>query len=71
LPHDVRQMIEIQITVPTLRVRDQMRDCQVEKIAFENGLLSPQTWSVRLGLDYDQEQVNLATHRTDQALGDQ
>jgi capsid protein len=59
LPRDVRQRVEIQITLPSLHVRDQLREVQVEKIAFEKGILSPQTWSQRLGLDYDQEQKNL------------
>ena len=62
LPQDVRRLVDIQITPPSLRVRDQFRDCQVERIAHENGILSPQTWSLRLGLDYDQEQKNLAMH---------
>jgi hypothetical protein len=43
-------------------VRDQLRECQIDRIAFENGVLSPQTWSQRLGLDYDQEQKNLSMH---------
>jgi hypothetical protein len=59
LPRDVRHRVEIQITLPSLHVRDQLREVQVEKIAFEKGILSPQTWSQRLGLDYDQEQKNL------------
>ena len=50
LPRDVRQLVDIQITPPSLRVRDQNRECQVERIAYEKGLLSPQTWSLRLGL---------------------
>lgn len=62
LPHDTRQLVDLQITPPSLRVRDQVRDCQVEQIAYEKGLISPQTWSLRLGLDYDQEQKNLAMH---------
>ena len=62
LPRDVRELIEIQITPPSLQVRDQLRACQVERIAFEKGILSPQTWSLRLGLDYDQEQKNLSMH---------
>lgn len=62
LPVDVRKRIDIQITPPTLEVRDQLQACQVEQIAFEKGLLSPQTWSLRLGLDYDQEQKNLSMH---------
>ena len=56
-----------------LRGRDQLRDCQVERIAYEKGLISPQTWSLRLGLDYDQEQKNIAMHaqETEQIAGGQ
>ncbi len=63
LPRETQRLVNIQITPPSLRVRDQVRDCQVERIAFDKGLLSPQTWSLRLGLDYDQEQKNLAMHQ--------
>jgi len=63
LPSEVRKLVDIQITPPSLRVRDQVRECQVERIAFEKGLLSPQSWSLRLGLDYDQEQKNIAMHQ--------
>jgi capsid protein len=62
LPHDVRRQVELQIALPSLHVRDQLRECQIERIAYEKGVLSPQTWSQRLGLDYDQEQKNLAMH---------
>jgi len=62
LPRDVRRLVNIQITPPSLRVRDQFRECQVERMAYESGILSPQTWSLRLGLDYDQEQKNLVMH---------
>lgn len=62
LPPDVRKLVDIQIIPPSLEVRDQLHACQVEKIAFENKILSPQTWSLRLGLDYDQEQKNLSMH---------
>lgn len=58
LPADVRRSVELQITLPSLHVRDQLREVQVEKIAFEKGILSAQTWSQRLGLDFDQEQKN-------------
>ncbi len=60
---DTRRLVDIQVTPPSLRVRNQVQDCQVEKVAYDKGLLSPQTWSLRLGLDYDQEQKNLAMHR--------
>jgi capsid protein len=71
LPADIRRRVELQISLPSLHVRDQFRECQIEKTAFEKGLLSPQTWSQRLGLDYDQEQKNLAVHtRVDESLRD-
>jgi len=67
LPRDVRRQMEIQVTPPILQARDQLRACQVERIAYENGILSPQTWSLRLGLDYDQEQKNLLMHSLENA----
>jgi hypothetical protein len=39
-----------------------LREAQVDRIAHAHGILSPQSWSQHLGLDYDQEQKNLATH---------
>jgi capsid protein len=60
LPADVCRRVELQINLPSLHVRDQLKEAQIDKIAFEHGVLSPQTWSKRLGLDYDQEQKNLA-----------
>lgn len=64
LPIEVRTNIELQITGPSLRVRDELREAQVDRIAHANGVLSPQTWSQHLGLDYDQEQKNFATHHS-------
>jgi hypothetical protein len=62
LPPGVRDVVEIQIIPPALAVRDQLQQAHVDRIAFQNGILSPQTWSQHLGLDYDQEQKNLAVH---------
>jgi hypothetical protein len=62
LPHDIRDVCSIQIIPPSLHVRDPLRQTQVDRIAFDSGVLSPQTWSQHLGLDYDQEQKNLAMH---------
>ncbi len=59
LPRDIREQVEIQITPPTLVARDALRDARVMQIAFEKGIVSPQTWASRLGLDYDQEMKNL------------
>jgi hypothetical protein len=62
LPQHCCAMIEVQIIPPSLHVRDQLKQAQVDRIAFADGILSPQTWSQHLGLDYDQEQKNLAVH---------
>jgi len=64
LPADIRRHVELQISLPSLHVREQLRECQIERIAYEKGILSPQTWSQRLGLDYDQEQKNFAMHKS-------
>lgn len=65
LPANTRDAVDIQIIPPSLHVRDQLKQAQVDRIAFDHGVLSPQTWSQHLGLDYDQEQKNLALHRVD------
>jgi hypothetical protein len=62
LPADVRDCVHIHVVPPSLHVRDQLKQAQVDRIAFSHGVLSPQTWSQHLGLDYDQEQKNLAVH---------
>jgi hypothetical protein len=64
LPPTVRDTVDIQIIPPSLHVRDQLKQAQVDRIAFHHGVLSPQTWSQHLGLDYDQEQKNLLTHES-------
>ncbi len=63
LPAIARECLEIQIAGPSLHVRDHLREAQVDRLAHANGILSPQSWSQHLGLDYDQEQKNLAMHR--------
>jgi capsid protein len=69
LPADVCRQVELQINLPSLHVRDQLREAQIDQIAFEHGVLSHQTWSKRLGLDYDQEQKNLAMHVAERRRG--
>jgi capsid protein len=71
LPIEVRTNIEIQITGPSLRVRDELREAQVHRLAHTHGILSHQTWSQHLGLDYDQEQKNFVTHQNSPRSDDQ
>jgi len=62
LPAEVHDCVNIQIIPPSLHVRDQLQQAQIDRIAAKHGVLSPQTWSQHLGLDYDQEQKNLSVH---------
>ena len=62
LPLDTLSLIEIQAAAPSLATRDQLKEAQANKISHTSGILSPQTWSQQLGLDYDQEQANIAAH---------
>jgi hypothetical protein len=62
LPSEVQTAIDIAGVAPTLAVRDQLQETQRFQIENAAGILSPQTWSQRLGLDYGQEQANLAAH---------
>lgn len=62
LPADVCDHIELQVGAPSLPVRDQLQEAQAFRIEHQSGILSPQTWSQRRGLDYDQEQANLKAH---------
>jgi len=45
------------------RIAAASSEAQVDRIAHTHGILSPQTWSQHLGLDYDQEQKNFAEHQ--------
>jgi hypothetical protein len=62
LPQGVLEVVEIQAAAPSLTVRDELKQAQTYRIELESGILSPQTWSQRRGLDYDQEQTNLVHH---------
>ena len=58
LPVEALVDVDVQAVPPTLAVRDPLQEAQAARIEFECGVLSPQTWSQRRGLDYDQEQTN-------------
>jgi len=62
LPAEAQTAVQITGVPPTLAVRDQLQETQRFQIENAAGILSPQTWSQRLGLDYGQEQANLADH---------
>jgi capsid protein len=62
VPGEALEAVEIQAGPPTLEVRDPLKEAETFRIELECGILSPQTWSQRRGLDYDQEQANLHEH---------
>lgn len=62
LPIEAIDAIEIQVGPPTLEVRDALKEAETFRIEYQCGILSPQTWSQRRGLDYDQEQSNWREH---------
>lgn len=53
------EVVEIQIEAPSLSIRDAKSEAEVRAIEFSNGILSPQTWSLKAGLDFEREQANL------------
>jgi hypothetical protein len=65
LPPTVCELIHIQVVPPSLLVRDQFEQAKIDRIAFDKGVLSPQTWSQHLGLDYGQEQKNRALYKAE------
>lgn len=62
LPEEAATEVELTAAAPSLAIRDELREAQVYRIEHEHGLLSPQTWSQRRGLDYEQEQRNWEAH---------
>lgn len=62
LPPEAATLVEIQIEPPTLALRDSKNEAETRAVEFEHGILSPQTWCLLAGLDYDQEQANLSEH---------
>jgi capsid protein len=62
LPPEAATLVEIQIEPPSLAMRDAKNEAEIRAVEYEHGILSPQTWCLLSGLDYDQEQANLSEH---------
>lgn len=62
LPAEALDVLDVQAVPPSLTVREPLAEAQTLELQARNGILSPQTWSQLSGLDYDQEQANLAEH---------
>ncbi len=70
LADEALEVLCVQAIPPSLAVRDPLQETQAWKIAFECGILSPQTWSQMCSLDYDQEQANIKAAKKAAPPGD-
>lgn len=61
LPTECATQTRITAKAPTVQARDFLKQAHANHIAHAAGILSPQTWSQQLGLDYDHEQENIRT----------
>jgi len=57
------ERIEIMTEPPRVQVRDEKAFADTNKILADAKILSPQTWSAKSGLDYEQEQSNIEKHQ--------
>jgi hypothetical protein len=60
LPSGARDQIEIQVGKPRVATRDEKQEAEVNQLYHQLGVKSRQTIAAEIGLDYDQEQANLA-----------
>ncbi|MBW3600569.1 MAG: hypothetical protein KY475_25315, partial [Planctomycetes bacterium] len=54
----VRRIVELVVEPPEVAVRDRLQETQRRKVLFDAGVLSPQTWAAKEGLDFDRESAN-------------
>lgn len=58
LPAELRDMVEIEVSGPTLVTRDPKQQADTDDVYLRHRIMSPQTVQARLGLDPDQESEN-------------
>lgn len=69
LPYEVFRLVDVQVTGPTLTVRDQAKEAQVDQIYHDMGVKSRSKIQLEQGLDPDEEAVSFAKEREEsQAL---
>lgn len=62
LPPETWEQVDLTATPPSLAIRNALHEDQRYRIEHAAGILSPQTWCQRVGLDYDNEMDQLARH---------
>lgn len=58
-----RSLIRVEVTPPSCKVRDELKEAQVRQIDMGLGILSPQTACAETGRDYGDEQTNIEAHQ--------
>lgn len=66
LPQNLQSLIDVQVTGPTLTVRDTAKEAQVDQIYHEMGVKSLTTIQMEQGLDPDEQQMNFIQERRSQ-----
>ncbi len=62
LPKETLEGVVIEVQAPRITTRDIKEEAEAREIDSNLGILSPQTHSRQIGLDYDKEQENIAEH---------
>ena len=62
LSQELVDRVKIVAEPPNVISRDELKGAQKDKILVDGGILSPQTWSLQNGLDYDDEQERIEVH---------
>jgi hypothetical protein len=56
------EQVTLDVQPPSVHSRDQLQEAQVRQIDMGLGILSPQSATSQISLDYDQEQTNIEVH---------
>ncbi len=62
LSEEINELVTFQVTAPKIEIRDRLKLAKAYEIEKKNGVLSTQTWTEQLGLNYDAEQANIEEH---------
>lgn len=62
LPAGILDSVEIQVELPQLATRDPAVEASANKTYLDARIISPQSLSAKLGLEYAQEQENIESH---------
>jgi hypothetical protein len=67
-PQQLRQLIDVKVTLPDVEVRNRLETHQIRKEQNAAGILSRETWSEQEGLSFEQEQARGAQSEAERML---